>query len=104
MKISVPTEVKNREYRVAITPVGVHELVQHGHEVFVQKGAGLGSSITDEEYIAQGATMIEGAEETWAKGEMVIQYFGKRKEGNVELGEWRDILDGLPRADASVAA
>ena len=39
-----------------------------------------------------------------AKGEMIIQFFGKRKEGNVELGEWRDILDGLPRADASVAA
>ena len=47
MKIAVPTEVKNNEFRVAITPVGVHELVRRGHEVFVQQGAGLGSSIND---------------------------------------------------------
>ncbi|MEL4356498.1 MULTISPECIES: alanine dehydrogenase [unclassified Luteococcus] len=73
MRIAVPTEVKNNEFRVGITPVGVHELVKHGHEVFIQKGAGLGSSIPDEEYIAQGATMLETAEETWAKGEMVIK-------------------------------
>lgn len=73
MKITVPTEVKNHEYRVAITPVGVHELVRRGHEVFVQRGAGLGSSITDEEYAAQGATIIDGAAETWAAGEMVVK-------------------------------
>ena len=73
MKISVPTEVKNREYRVAITPVGVHELVQHGHEVFVQAGAGAGSSITDEEYAAQGATILPDAEQTWQAGEMVMK-------------------------------
>ncbi|MEY4262543.1 MAG: alanine dehydrogenase, partial [Actinomycetota bacterium] len=44
MRIAVPTEVKNNEYRVAITPAGVHELVRHGHEVVIQSGAGLGSS------------------------------------------------------------
>ncbi len=73
MKIAVPAEVKNNEYRVAITPVGVQELVRHGHEVFVQKGAGLGSSITDADYEAQGAVMLEGAEATWAAGEMVMK-------------------------------
>ncbi|MCW2759773.1 MAG: alanine dehydrogenase, partial [Nocardioidaceae bacterium] len=52
MKIGVPQEVKNHEYRVAITPVGVHELVSHGHSVQVQKGAGVGSSIVDAEYVA----------------------------------------------------
>ena len=43
MKVGVPKEVKNREYRVALTPIGVHELVQHGHEVYVQESAGAGS-------------------------------------------------------------
>ncbi|QLQ16898.1 MAG: alanine dehydrogenase [Micropruina sp.] len=73
MKIAVPAEIKNHEYRVAITPVGVNELVRRGHEVFVQKGAGLGSSITDDEYAAQGATLIDTAEDTWAAGEMVMK-------------------------------
>lgn len=73
MRIAVPTEVKNHEYRVAITPVGVHELVRHGHEVFVQSGAGIGSQISDDDYAAQGAQIVEGAEATWAKGEMVMK-------------------------------
>lgn len=54
MRIAVPTEVKNNEYRVAITPVGVHELVAAGHEVVVQAGAGVGSALPDEAYVAQG--------------------------------------------------
>ncbi|MFT4295423.1 MAG: alanine dehydrogenase [Micropruina sp.] len=73
MKIAVPTEVKNREYRVAITPVGVHELTRRGHQVFVQAGAGLGSSITDAEYAAQGATILPDADATWAAGELVMK-------------------------------
>ncbi|MFK5688062.1 alanine dehydrogenase [Ornithinimicrobium sp. LYQ92] len=73
MRIAVPTEVKNNEFRVAITPVGVHELVRRGHEVVVQQGAGLGSAITDEEYAAQGATLVAGPDETWAAGEMVLK-------------------------------
>ena len=52
MKVGVPKEVKNREYRVALTPIGVHELVQHGHDVVIEKSAGVGSQITDEEYVA----------------------------------------------------
>ncbi|MDO5628281.1 MAG: alanine dehydrogenase [Mobilicoccus sp.] len=73
MKIGVPTEVKNHEYRVAITPSGVHELVQHGHSVCVQKGAGLGSHITDEEYVAQGATILDSADDVWGQAEMVLK-------------------------------
>lgn len=73
MRVAVPSEVKNHEYRVAITPVGVSELVNHGHEVFVQAGAGEGSSISDAEYVAQGATIVPTAEETWALGEMVLK-------------------------------
>jgi alanine dehydrogenase len=63
MKVAVPTEIKNNEFRVAITPAGVHELVGNGHEVLVQAGAGLGSSITDEAYKAAGAKIVATAEE-----------------------------------------
>ncbi len=73
MKIGVPTEVKNHEYRVAITPIGVHELVTHGHEVLVQSGAGTGSSITDEEYADQGARIVDDADEVWGEAETVLK-------------------------------
>lgn len=65
MKVGVPKEVKNHEYRVAITPIGVHELVAHGHEVFIQTGAGVGSQVSDEEYAGAGATIVATAEEAW---------------------------------------
>jgi len=73
MRVGVPKEVKNHEYRVAITPAGVHELVTHGHEVFVEASAGLGSSIPDEEYVAAGATILSTADEVWATGELVLK-------------------------------
>ena len=65
MRIGVPKEVKNHEYRVAITPVGVHELTAHGHDVLVEAGAGVGSSISDDEYAAAGATVVATPEEAW---------------------------------------
>ena len=55
MKVGIPRDIKNHEYRVAITPVGVRELVDHGHDVVIEKGAGLGSAIPDDEFAAQGA-------------------------------------------------
>ena len=73
MKVGVPKEVKNHEYRVAITPIGVHELVAHGHEVYVETEAGLGSSITDEEYVAAGATILPDADEVWGTADMVLK-------------------------------
>ncbi|MDQ1547717.1 MAG: alanine dehydrogenase [Actinomycetota bacterium] len=73
MKVAVPAEVKNNEYRVAITPAGVHELVTHGHDVTVQTGAGEGSSIPDAAYVAAGATISEDAPSTWARAEMVLK-------------------------------
>ena len=66
MKIGIPAEVKNHEYRVAITPAGVRELVLHGHEVFVQAEAGLGSSISDADYLAAGARILPAADDVWA--------------------------------------
>jgi alanine dehydrogenase len=79
MRIGVPTEVKNHEYRVALTPAGVTELVAHGHEVLVQSGAGLGSALTDEQYAAAGARIVTGAspdeaaDATWAEAELVLK-------------------------------
>ena len=65
MKVGVPKEVKNHEYRVAITPIGVHELTSHGHEVYIQKDAGVGSSISDDEFVAAGAKIVPDAEAAW---------------------------------------
>ncbi|HWE54269.1 MAG TPA: alanine dehydrogenase [Acidimicrobiales bacterium] len=73
MKVGIPSEVKNHEYRVACTPSGVHELVRHGHQVVVQVGAGIGSSIPDADFVAAGATMIESADEVWGQAELVLK-------------------------------
>jgi alanine dehydrogenase len=89
VRIGVPKEVKNHEYRVAITPVGVHELVAHGHSVQVQKDAGVGSSISDDEYVAAGATIIDSADDVWGDAEMVL----KVKEPVAE--EYHRMREGL---------
>ncbi len=73
MRICVPTEVKNNEYRVALTPSGVHDLVSAGHEVFVQRGAGRGSSLPDADYLAAGASLIDDADELWSLAELVLK-------------------------------
>ncbi len=73
MKVGIPREVKDNEYRVAITPSGVRELVSHGHDVTVEKDAGVGSSITDEEFVAAGATIIGTADDVWADAELVLK-------------------------------
>ena len=89
MKVGVPKEVKNHEYRVAITPVGAHELAQHGHEVFVEKGAGAGSQVMDEEYVAAGATILDSADDVWGSVDMVL----KVKEPIAE--EYHRLREGL---------
>ena len=76
MKVGVPKEVKNHEYRVAITPVGTHELTQHGHDVYVETGAGAGSLISDEEYVAAGARIVDSAaaaDEVWDTADLVLK-------------------------------
>jgi alanine dehydrogenase len=73
MRVGVPTEVKNNEYRVAITPAGVHELTRHGHDVLVQAGAGTGSSITDDEFTAAGAKIASSAEDVWQDAELILK-------------------------------
>jgi alanine dehydrogenase len=73
MLIGVPTEIKTDEYRVALTPSGVRELVEHGHEVVVQAGAGEGSAISDDEYRAQGAGILPDAAAVFGEADMVVK-------------------------------
>ncbi len=73
MRVGIPKEVKDTEYRVAITPAGVHELVTSGHAVAVEKDAGAGSSIPDGDFVAAGATIIGAADDVWADAELVLK-------------------------------
>ena len=73
MKVGVPTEIKPDEYRVALTPAGVRELVDAGHEVVVQSGAGLGSAITDDDYTAQGAMILPDADAVFEEATLILK-------------------------------
>jgi alanine dehydrogenase len=73
MRIGVPKEIKVHEYRVGLIPSSVRELVHHGHEVVVEKGAGSGAGLTDEDYALVGARIAESAEEVFAVAEMIVK-------------------------------
>lgn len=89
MRISVPTEIKNNEYRVALTPAGAHDLAVAGHEVFVQRGAGAGSSMSDAEYEEAGAILLDDAADVWARAELLLKVKEPIAE---EYGHFRDDL------------
>jgi alanine dehydrogenase len=107
MRIGVPKEVKNHEYRVAITPAGVHELVAHGHEVYVEASAGHGSSISDEQFTSAGAQILPTADAVWETGELVLKVkepiepeYERMREGQVlftylHLAASRECTDAL---------
>ncbi|MEI7561302.1 MAG: alanine dehydrogenase [Actinomycetes bacterium] len=71
MIIGIPKEIKNNEFRVSATPSGVHAYVQNGHTVLVESGAGLGSAITDQDYIDAGAKIVATADEVWQKADLI---------------------------------
>src|ERR1700757_226745 len=73
MRIGVPTETKNSEYRVAITPAGVAELTRRGHDVVIQAGGGEGSAISDSDFKSAGAEIISGAEHVWAEADLLLK-------------------------------
>ena len=73
MVIGVPKEIKPDEYRVAMTPAGVEILVQHGHTVLVERGAGDGTGISDEEYAQAGAKLMDSAEAVWREAELIVK-------------------------------
>jgi alanine dehydrogenase len=73
LKVGVPTEIKPDEYRVALTPAGVREMVEHGHDVLIESGAGAGSAIADADYEAQGARIAPDADAVWGEAELVLK-------------------------------
>ena len=90
MKVAIPREVKNNEYRVAITPSGVHELTRNGHEVYIETDAGVGSSITNDDFVAAGAKIVSSAEDAWAIGDLILKVkepiaseYDKMREGQI---------------------
>ena len=91
MKVGVPTEIKTDEYRVAITPAGVRELVDRGHEVLIQHGAGVGSAIADEEYVEQGASIVPDAAAVFGGSDMIVKV-KEPQPGEVAMLESRHIL------------
>lgn len=107
MKIGVPAEVKNHEYRVALTPAGVHELTRHGHSVAVQEGAGLGSSLSDADFAAAGASIVTGADAVWNDADLVLKVkepiaeeYGRMRPGQtlftyLHLAASKDCTDAL---------
>lgn len=107
MQIGVPREVKNHEYRVAATPAVVRELTGHGHDVFVEAGAGEGSSIDDDEFVAAGAKVLDTADDVWAEADLVLKVkepiaeeFGRMRAGQtlftyLHLAASRDCTDAL---------
>jgi alanine dehydrogenase len=110
MLVGVPREIKNHEYRVAITPAGVHELTRHGHDVVIEKAAGLGSSITDEEYVAAGAKILDSADEVWASAELVLKVkepiaeeYGRMRRGQT-LFTYLHLAASRPCTDALLAS
>jgi alanine dehydrogenase len=73
MNIGVPKEIKNNEFRVAITPSGVREFIKHGHSVFIETNAGIGSAISDDEYRKVGATILSTPDEVWQQADLVLK-------------------------------
>src|SRR6266568_1647403 len=116
VKVGIPREVKNHEYRVAITPAGVHELVGHGHEVYVETDAGLGSSIPNEEYVSAGATLLPTADEVWGTGDLILkvkepiasEYHRMREDQTLftylHLAASRECTDALLKAGSTAIA
>lgn len=73
MIVGVPKEIKNNENRVAITPAGVHAMVNSGHQVVIENNAGIGSGITNEAYLEAGATILDTAKEVYSQADMIMK-------------------------------
>jgi alanine dehydrogenase len=110
MRVGVPTEIKNNEYRVAITPAGVAELTRRGHEVLVQAGAGEGSAISDGDYKATGAQVVGSAAEVWAAADLLLKVkepieaeYGRMRKGQT-LFTYLHLAASKPCTDALMAS
>jgi alanine dehydrogenase len=110
MRIAVPREVKDNEFRVALTPAGVHELVARGHEVVVEQGAGLGSSISDQEFKEAGAQPLADPDEVWGSAELLLKVKEPvaseyhRLSGDLTLFTYLHLAASRPCTEALMAA
>ena len=100
MKVGVPAEIKPDEYRVAITPIGVRELSEHGHDVLIEAGAGAGSGISDSDYEAQGARIVPTPEDVFSEAEMVLGVKEPQREEVPMLREGQTLFTYLHLAPA----
>jgi alanine dehydrogenase len=110
VRVGIPAEIKNNEYRVAITPAGVSELVRHGHTVLVQSGAGEGSAIHDADFTSAGAQIIETAAQVWAEAELLLKVkepieaeYARLRKGQV-LFTYLHLAASRPCTDALLAS
>ncbi|MFM7462999.1 MAG: alanine dehydrogenase [Actinomycetota bacterium] len=116
MLVGVPREIKNHEYRVAITPAGVREFINHGHKVIVETGAGNGSAIPDDAYKSAGAEIVVTAAEVWSRAEMILkvkepiaQEYPLMRQGQVlftylHLAASKDCTDALIKSGITAIA
>ena len=116
MLVGVPKEIKNHEYRVAITPAGVKEFVNHGHKVVIETNAGMGSAISDDAYRVAGAEIVSTAAEVWSRAEMILKVkepiapeYSLMREGQVlftylHLAASRDCTDALIKSGITAIA
>ncbi|RZU31616.1 alanine dehydrogenase [Blastococcus saxobsidens] len=116
MRVGVPREVKNREYRVALTPAGVTELTRAGHQVLVEQGAGEGSSIPDEDFVAAGARILASADDVWADADLLLKVkepvaeeYGRLRAGQtlftyLHLAASRECTDALVASGTTAIA
>jgi alanine dehydrogenase len=116
MLVGVPKEIKNHEYRVAITPAGVKEFINHGHQVVIESGAGVGSAIADDAYRVAGAEIVSTAAEVWSRAEMILKVkepiaaeYPLMREGQVlftylHLAASRDCTDALMKSGITAIA
>ena len=109
MQVGIPRETKNHEYRVAVTPPGVHHLVSNGHEVLVEAGAGVGSAISDEQYVEAGARIVPTAADAWGAPlvckvkEPVESEYGHLRD-DLTLFTYLHLANDRPCTDALLAA
>ncbi len=108
MKVGIPREVKNHEYRVAITPAGVNEFVRRGHEVVIEQSAGLGSSIPDDDFVRAGAGILPTADDVWDSGELILKVkepiaeeYGRMRKGQT-LFTYLHLAASRPCTDALI--
>ncbi|KUI24593.1 alanine dehydrogenase [Mycobacterium sp. IS-1496] len=110
MRVGIPTEIKNNEYRVAITPAGVAELTNRGHDVLIQSGAGDGSAISDADFKAAGAQLVTHADQVWAEADLLLKVkepiepeYSRMREGQT-LFTYLHLAASKPCTDALLAS